>query len=195
MRFGIRLFVLAALGLLAVEPGRAAADWLITPFAGANFGGNTGDKKFNVGGSIASMGAGILGGEIDLGFAPDFFDQGGNTKLVSSSHVLTLMGNVIIGAPIGGQRGPGLRPYVVGGLGLIRPEVKDAADAFTVKHTDFGGDIGAGVIIFFADRVGIRGDFRYFRSFKHSEGANGFDIDFSGFNFSRATGGIVFRFP
>src|SRR5438445_13814093 len=59
------------------------------------------------------MGAGILGGEIDFGFAPDFFDRGGNTKLVSSSHVLTLMGNVIIGAPIGGQRGPGLRPYVV----------------------------------------------------------------------------------
>ena len=88
----------------------------------------------------------------------------------------------------------GSKPYIVGGLGLIRPEVKDPADVFTLKHNDFGGDVGGGVIIFFADHVGIRGDYRYLRSFKHSEGANGFGIDFSGFNFSRATGGVVFRF-
>ncbi|PYQ98746.1 MAG: hypothetical protein DMF94_12525 [Acidobacteria bacterium] len=193
MRFGIRVFVVAAVGLLVVAPGRAAADWFITPFAGANFGGNTGDKKFDAGVSLGGMGKGVVGGEVDLGFSADFFDQG-NTKIVSSSRVFTLMGNVIIGVPVGGQRGPGVRPYIVGGLGLIRPQAEDPADLFTVKHNDFGGDIGGGVMIFFADRVGVKGDVRYFRSFKSSEGANGFGIDFSGFNFTRATGGIVFRF-
>jgi opacity protein-like surface antigen len=192
MRFRARDFVVA-LGVLVLVSGQARADWLLTPFAGANFGGNTGDKKLDFGASLGFMGAGVLGAEVDLGYSRDFFDQS-NQKVVSSSHVLTLMGNIIVGIPVGGQHGPGVRPYVVGGLGLIRPEVKDSADLFTLKHNDFGGDIGAGVIIFFADRVGVRGDYRYFRSFKRSEGPNGFDIDFSGFNFSRATGGIVFRF-
>lgn len=192
MRVGSRVFVVA-LVLITLVPGRASADWLLTPFAGANFGGNTGDKKVDVGASLAFMGAGAVGGEVDFGYSPDFFDQS-NQKLVSSSHLVTLMGNLIVGIPVGGQQGPGVRPYIVGGLGLIRPEIKDPADVFTVKHNDFGGDIGAGVMIFFADRVGIRGEYRYFRSFKHSEGANGFGIDFSGFNFSRATGGVVFRF-
>jgi hypothetical protein len=192
MRDRSRVFVLAVV-LTALMPGRASADWLLTPFGGANFGGNTGDKKFDVGARLAFMGAGIVGAEVDFGYSPDFFDQG-NEKLVSSSHLVTLMGDAIIGIPVGGQQGPGVRPYIVGGLGLIRPEVKDPADVFTVKHSDFGGDIGGGIVIFFADRIGIRGDYRYFRSFKHSEGANGFGIDFSGFDFSRLTGGVVFRF-
>jgi opacity protein-like surface antigen len=192
MRFGSRVFVVV-LVLIALTPGRASADWLLTPFAGANFGGNTGDKKFDFGASLAFMGAGAIGAEIDFCYSPDFFDQG-NPRIVSSSHLLTLMGDVIIGIPVGGQQGPGVRPYIVGGLGLIRPEVKDPADVFTLKHSDFGGDIGGGVMIFFADRVGIRGEYRYFRSFNYSEEANGFGIDFDGFNFSRATGGVVFRF-
>ena len=72
MRFGIRVFVVAAVGLLVVAPGRAAADWFITPFAGANFGGNTGDKKFDAGVSLGGMGKGVVGGEIDEGRVESF---------------------------------------------------------------------------------------------------------------------------
>jgi hypothetical protein len=39
-------------------------------------------------------------------------DFGNNT-------VLNLAGNLIIGVPIGGTHGAGVRPYVVGGVGLI----------------------------------------------------------------------------
>src|SRR5262245_55425332 len=110
MRERSRVFVVA-LVLIALMPGRASADWLLTPFGGANFGGNTGDKKFDVGASLAFMGAGVVGAEVDFGFSQDFFDQG-NQKLVSSSHLTTLMGDVIVGIPVGGQRGPGVRPYI-----------------------------------------------------------------------------------
>jgi hypothetical protein len=134
----------------------------------------------------------VIGVEADLGYSPDFFTPGGNQKLVSSSNVTTLTGNIIVGVPIGG--GLGVRPYVSGGLGLIRPSLKDPSELFTFKHNDFGGDVGGGVMAFLAQHVGIKGDIRYFRSLTHPTGANGFDIDFGTFSFWRATGGLVVRF-
>jgi len=66
------------------------------------------------------MGAGIAGGELDFGYSPSFFgtqnDFGHNT-------VIDLMANVIVGVPIGGTHGVGVRPFVTGGLGLIRTQI------------------------------------------------------------------------
>ena len=198
--------ILAALAL-AATPGRASADWLFTPFIGANFGGkaNFGDfndfddefeRRVNFGASLGWMGNGIVGAEVDFGWSPNFFENtvGDSNFAFGDSNVTTLMGNLIVGAPIGGQSGPGLRPYASGGVGLIRSRV-DGGDFFDDLNTnDFGFNVGAGVHGFFSDSVGIRGDIRYFRSLQDNEPDDEFDLAVSDFDFWRATVGVTFRF-
>jgi opacity protein-like surface antigen len=143
------------------------------------------------------MGAGIIGGEVDFGYSPSFFgtetDFGNNT-------LLTLMGNLIIGVPVGGTTGGGVRPYVTGGVGLIRTQI-DGGDLFNIEssNNDFGWNLGAGVMGFFNDHVGLRGDVRYMRSLvSEDDDIDDGDFDFPDFDqgdldFWRLTVGVVFR--
>ena len=49
--------------------------------------------------------------------------------------------------------------------GCIRTNVEDVDDFFDVDtKNDFGLDVGGGVMGFFTDNVGLRGDVRYFRA-------------------------------
>jgi opacity protein-like surface antigen len=180
---------------LAVSPGAASADWLATPFAGITFGGDTEGQHATFGGSIGYMGQGAIGFEVDFGYAPEFFSPEDNDlDIFSDANVTTLMANVIVGIPIGGTSGGGARPYVSGGAGLLRTQLSDAEDLFDVANNDFGINVGAGVIGFFNDNVGLRGDIRYFRSLQDPEEDNEFDIDFGTFDFWRGTVGVTFRF-
>ena len=204
-----KLFLSAALVALVVgaTPTRASADWLFTPFVGTAFGGNANFGDFNdfedeierrvtFGGTLGWMGAGIIGAELDFGFSPNFFENtvGDGDFDFGDSNVTTLMGNLIIGVPIGGQRGPGIRPYVSGGVGLIRTNV-DGGDFFDDLNTnDFGVNVGAGLHGFFSDSIGINGDIRYFRSLQDDEPDDEFDVALSDFDFWRATVGVTFRF-
>ncbi|MFN2445041.1 MAG: outer membrane protein [Vicinamibacterales bacterium] len=175
-------------------PSAARADWLLTPFIGTTFSGSATNEHLTYGGSLGFMGAGIVGFEVDFGYTPEFF-QGDDEDfdLISDSNVTTLMANVIVGAPIGGDEGS-VRPYFSGGAGLLRSSVADADEFFDVSNNDFGINFGGGVMAFFTDNVGIRGDVRYFRSLTDPESDNEFDIDFGSFDFWRATGGVTFRF-
>jgi opacity protein-like surface antigen len=205
-----------ALFASTATPSTASADWLLTPFIGANFGGAAGvadvisgesfdnefEKRLDYGLSFGWMGAGIVGWEVDFGYSPNFFERGtvsnDEFEFTNDSNVTTLMGNVIIGAPVGGS-GASLRPYAVGGVGLIRTNLQDAAGLFDkVSASDFGLDVGGGVMVFFVDNVGIRGDLRYFRSFEDSEtepGEGGLEgLGLSDFHFWRGTVGVTFKF-
>ena len=194
----------------AVAPRTASADWVVTPFLGWNFNGSaevqdTGgtefsdkfEKKINYGVSLAAMGAGAVGFELDFGYSPNFFEgstSGSGFEFANDSNVTTLMANAILGIPVGGQTGGGVRPYVVGGVGLIRTNVQDADEFFDVNtKNDFGFDVGGGIMGFFTDNVGIRGDVRYFRSFSGSSD-NVAGIGVSDFNFWRGSVGMSFRF-
>ena len=204
-----KLFLSATLAAIVVgaTPGRASADWLFTPYLGGVFGGkaNFGDfnnfddefeRRVTFGGSLGWMGNGIVGAEVDFGFTPNFFENttGDGDFAFGDSNVTTLMGNLILGAPIGGQSGPGLRPYASGGVGLMRTKV-DGGEFFDDLDTnDLGFNVGAGVHGFFSDNVGIRGDIRYFRSLQDNEPDDEFDLAVSDFDFWRATVGITFRF-
>jgi len=191
-----------------VAPRTASADWIFTPFVGWNFKGsadvqggettfsNKFEQKIDYGFSLAGMGAGALGFEIDFGYSPNFFEGATGTgfDLANDSNVTTLTANAIIGIPIGGQSGAGIRPYVVGGVGLIRSNLGDAGDFFDVQSkNDFGFDVGGGVMGFFNSNVGIRGDIRYFRTFSGSD-ENVTGLGLSDFNFWRGSVGVSLKF-
>ena len=126
--------IVSALALM-LAPSTANADWLFTPNIGAGFGGSaSGREHLTWGASIGWMGAGILGWEADFAYSPDFFEADDNdVDLIDDSNVTTAMGNVIVGMPIGGTAGPGVRPYVAGGLGLIQQHVQ-SDDAALRRH-------------------------------------------------------------
>jgi opacity protein-like surface antigen len=191
-----RVLPIALVAFVLALPAQARADWFLTPYIGANTGGSAGDvgtndANLNVGGSLGYMGAGILGFEIDFGYSPNFFaDNVGNFY---DGNVTSLMTNLIIGVPIGGQ-GAGVRPYVSGGVGLLRARVDDVDDFFDINTNSFGMNAGAGAMVFLRDNVGLRGDLRYFRNFEDEGVGNDIDLRLGRFDFWRASLGVAFRF-
>lgn len=191
----LTLFTAAAAAALIGIPSTAHADGFVSPWAAVQFGGkldnvsadiNRGRAGFGV--TAGAMGGGIIGGEVDFGYSPSFFgtdnDFGNNT-------VVTVMGNVIVGIPIGGQSGGGVRPYVSGGVGLIRSQV-DNGTLFKVSSSNnsFGWDFGGGVMGYFNDHFGLRGDIRYMKTFDD----NVFGVVNVGkINFTRLSIGVVIR--
>lgn len=188
--------VMAALAL-ALSPAVASADWLFTPNIGAGFGGSaSGRQHLTYGASIGFMGAGVFGWEADLSYTPEFFegdDDDPDLLNTGDSNVTSIMGNILIGVPIGGQSGAGVRPYLAAGAGLLQTRVQDADALFEVDNNDFGINVGGGVMGFATDNVGFRGDVRYFRGFGEDTTNERFDVDLSDFDFWRATVGVTFR--
>jgi opacity protein-like surface antigen len=125
-------------------------------------------SRTTFGGSLATMSGGIFGVEGDFGFTPKFFgtdvELGGVPISVAKNNVLTAMGNLTIGVPLQSHGGPGIRPYAVGGIGLIRQEFDVVGGLVGYTANDLGYNVGGGVLIFPSEHVGIRGDIRYFRS-------------------------------
>lgn len=188
-----RAILLALAALVFAAPAPARADWLFTPFVGANFGGDTIDTSAAYGASFGFMGAGIFGLEAEFSYAPNFYQN----EPTFDGNVTSLMGNVIIGAPIGGGGGS-VRPYVSGGLGLLRSRVDDASGFFdNISNNSLGMNVGGGVMGFFTDHVGLRGDIRYFRSLQDAgdnEGVDLGDVRLGKFDFWRGSVGVAFRF-
>lgn len=182
--------VLAAAVVLAA-PRTASADWMFTPFVGAAMGGDTADTTTSFGAGVTWMGAGVMGFDVDFGYTPDFFGESGDD--FGDNNVTTLMVNAIVGAPIGGQSGAGIRPYAVGGVGLFREKIDDVGQLFDVDDNSFGVNIGGGVAGFFTDNVGLRGDIRYFRALRNEDGDD-IDLELGDTDFWRATVGVTFRF-
>jgi hypothetical protein len=180
--------IVTALAVM-LAPATARADWLFTPQIGAAFGGSTpGSEHLTYGASLGWMGAGAFGWEVDFAYTPEFFGAGGIGELVSDSNVTTLMGNVLLGVPIGGQRGGGVRPYAALGVGLFQSRLDSAQELFEVSRNDWGFNVGGGVMAFVSDHVGFRGDLRYVRSF-----ADITEVDVGNVDFWRGSGGVTFR--
>lgn len=186
-----RMFTTTGLVLVlsAASTREARADVLLTPFLGVTFGGDASDQHVNYGASLAFLGAGIFGFEVDAAITPEFFESA--NAAVDDSNVVTLMGNLMVSAP---ATTPAFRPYASGGVGLIRFRATSVGNVFDVDDNSFGVNLGGGVIAQPSDRVGIRGDLRYFRRVQDSDAGDDIDLDFSGFDFWRATLGVTFRF-
>ena len=193
MKQTIKLLVLSAAVAVVLAPTPARGDGFVTPWIGSAFGSNINNGRTTFGISGGGMGAGIIGGEVDFGWSPSFF---GTQNDFGNNSVLNLMGNVIVGVPIGGTHGTGVRPYVVGGLGLIRTQIEGNGTVFTpLSSTNMlGWDLGAGVMGYFNEHVGLRGDYRYMRATQDINGSiNSIDFRNDRLHFSRLTFGVVFR--
>ncbi|HVC19854.1 MAG TPA: outer membrane beta-barrel protein [Vicinamibacterales bacterium] len=156
-------------------PSPARADTFVTPFVGATFAGDAPASEPVYG--VGVGGGGVVGLEGEFGYAPDFFSQ---STGVTSSDVLTLMANLLVGAP----RGP-VRPYVTGGLGLIRQQ-RDLSASGLLSHIssdDFGFNVGGGARFMLTKHLAVRGDLRYFKVRKSG-----------GLGFWRAYGGLALGF-
>jgi opacity protein-like surface antigen len=203
-----------ALLFLTTAASPAAADWLLTPYVGIVFGGqaNTVDiddfdeafeQRFNVGGSVKWMGGGIIGFEVDYNYAPNFFQvtAGGEDFdfFDVDSSLSTLMANLVVGIPVGGTTGGGVRPYVAGGAGLMRGNI-NVSDLFDDLSTnELGINVGGGLHVFFSDTIGLQGDVRYFRGLETDDDDPIGDIvddaiGLEDFDYWRATIGVTFRF-
>ena len=170
--------------LVAVRP--AAADTVVTGTVGRVFSGDVQQGHTSYGAAIAFLGDGVFGFEVEGTYTPHFF---GPDNTAGTSNVTTLMGNIVLGAPIGRTA----RIYAAGGVGLMKLRVPDADAFFDVKRNDFGMNAGAGVMVHLGDHLGARGDVRYFRDLRQSDTGN-FAVDFGGFHYWRAAVGVSLRF-
>ena len=163
-----RPILLAAIvvAVMACAPADARAQGFISPFIGFDFGGDSGcaaasdceDKNSNIGVAFGSMGT-VFGFEAEFAYAREFF---GDTP-TRDSNVLTFMTNVMIGPKIGP-----VRPYVVGGVGLVKSHVElTGPSLFESDNNSFGWDMGGGLMLFFGEHVGVRGDLRWFSTFEN----------------------------
>jgi opacity protein-like surface antigen len=195
MRRAFKLIVATAAVAAIWAPAPARADGFVSPWAAVQFGGGIDNLPEDVdrgrgafGVTAGGMGAGIIGAEIDFGYSPSFF---GTSNDFGNNTVIDVMGNIIIGVPIGGTTGGGVRPYFTGGVGLIRSQI-DAGTFLNVSSStnEFGWNAGGGVMGFFNDHFGLRGDFRYMRAFS---GDIVHGLDLGNLNFTRLSIGVVIR--
>lgn len=194
-----RVVLLAAFFLYAGAVD-ARADFLITPFAGGVFGGNTtlldldigaaSAKHWTFGGGAAWLSDQVLGVEADFAMVPGFFENSSGTGLITGSRVTTLTGNVLAALPLSITR-ESLRPYVSGGLGLIHATADDLI-GLNESGDWFGLQIGAGAIGLISERAGVRFDLRHSRALSRDTTLRGERT--SKLSFWRATVGFTLRY-
>ncbi len=181
----LHMTLLVVVAAYAGSPGSLHAGMLLTPFAGASFGGSTDGTKGVYGGDLTFLGErDPLGLGVDFGYTPSFL---GSTN-VGKNNLVSLMGNLVFATP------GTVRLYASAGLGLVRTNVQDVSGFFKEGDNELGIDVGGGLMLFSGSALGLRGDIRYFRNLTNPEPKQGLDVDLGGLSFWRATGGLVLRF-
>ena len=190
--------------VLGAQQG-AAAEFQLKPFIGATYAGdstflfvgpntlapNPNHPHLAYGVSALVLGE-IFGVEVDFGHTPSFF-QSTNTLAVQvvDSGVYTLMGNVVVAMPAHLTQYT-LRPYLVGGAGLMHVAFDTTQNVIQVSESFQAMDLGAGVTGFVTRRVGVSWDVRYFRSIERTI-QNGVSFGGERLSFWRANMSIAIR--
>lgn len=202
LRRAARSTMLAS-GLVLLSAPAFAADRQIRPFVGATFGGGTtfvdpeeaaGKANPAIGISAVFLGE-IFGAEVDVADAPGFF-QSGDKHLVLASRVTTVTGSIVVAAPHRLTE-YSLRPYIVGGAGLMRVRRTTASGVFDISSGIPQFTVGAGVVAFLTNRVGLSWDVRRFQNVGGTTSGVGLSFSQPGeekLSFWRATMAAVIRY-
>lgn len=184
--------VLALLALVALPTPARAQQTFLTPWIGSSFNSTFDDydfgSKLHYGATLTWLGQSGLGFEVDLGYAPTFFEPGEDDffNFDSTGNVTTVMGNLVLGGT-----GGGLKPYASGGIGLMRSRIEAVGDLLDYSDNGFGVNVGGGLRMG-AGRLGVRGDVRYFRQISDLTPINSFEL--GDFSFWRANVGLSIGF-
>ena len=196
------------LAVLAAWPVNVRAEILVAPFVGGAFAGQTTlpifgvptidpsalSKSFVFGVAGLWLSPGILGVEGEWAYAPGFFERA--QPAFVSSNATTASGSVVVTVPLSVTR-ESLRPYVVGGLGLLHVGINDVIALVPVDRNLLALNLGGGAIGMLNDRTGIRFDLRHIRSVRDDQApSNGFGGAQSRVRLSywRATVGVALRY-
>jgi opacity protein-like surface antigen len=190
-----KALILGAAGFVLAAPSVAAADTFLTPYIGSTFAATYGaaepPNKFVYGADLMWLGTSGLGFELDFAYHPNFFEPGENEELFdfeSDGNVVTFMGNLVFG-----YQGGGIQPYITGGFGLMRSNIKDVGGLFDdISETAWGVNAGGGLRIG-GSKFAVRGDLRYFRQLSDVE-LGDVDLDLADFYYWRGTVGVSFGF-
>ena len=187
--------------VLCGSPRETHAEYLFMPFIGGAFARetvfNTGTGQLEegqdsthviFGGSVSWLSSGILGFEGDFAYAPRFFEPE-NPLDILGSNLFTLSGNVIAAVPLSVSE-YSLRPYAIGGVGLIHSGISYLLQS-PVDDNSLGFNVGGGAIGFLTRRTGVRFELRHFRTFAREPSEFG-DVG-PRVGFWRFTVGVVIR--
>ncbi len=193
----MRLPLIAVLLAALAVPAPVHADIFLSPFTGVKFKGATNEFDFGNGAADTKLTLGVstmivadagVGGEVEFGYNPRFFD---GEELGTRSGVTTLFSNVVLALPISISR-ESLRPYAVAGLGWIHASANDLIGFGPVSNDFLGLALGVGAIGFVTDTTGLRFDLRYLKSISSGD-VSELNQESARIRFWRATVGLVFR--
>ena len=174
----------------------ASAQGFISPFIGMTLtspspSGSSSKPGFGV--ALGTLG-GIVGFETDIAYFPELLDN--SASGLAKNRVFTFSGNTLIGPMIGP-----VKAYGAIGAGDLLLNVQSLSSVVIPNPTSttsnyFMFNVGGGVMGFFNNHLGVRGDLRYYKAY-------GFDLaatQTSGqlvldhFDFWRASIGLAAKF-
>jgi hypothetical protein len=187
---------------LSMAADARGADKQIRPFVGFTFAGDTtfvpnisegaGKIHATVGVSAAVLGD-VFGVDVDFAHTPGFFQTGDPNDLILSSSITTLTGNIVVGPPKHRMEYV-LRPYLVAGGGIMRVKAVDYFNVFPeVSQVKPAMDLGAGVVGFITNSVGVLWEVRRFQTLGGS-GEAGISFGAESVSFWRATMAVAIRY-
>ena len=181
--------------LIACAARDASAQGFVNPFIGTTLSSPTATgSSTKPGFGVAFGGLGqIIGGETEFAYFPEIIDNSANA--IAKNKAITFSGGTLIGPTIGR-----IKPYVALGAGSLYLNVTKLSSIAiptpdSISNNYFTFYVGGGVMGFFTEHLGVRGDLRYTRAF----GIKLTDLATTGlvldhFNFWRASIGLVAKF-
>jgi len=181
--------------LAGLAPRSASAQIFINPYVDTTLDspsptGNGTRAGFGV--SFGNAGK-IVGFETDLAYQPELVDSTANR--LAKSRVIVFSGNVLVGPTIGR-----IKPYGAVGAGNLNLNVTSLSSLVvpnpaSVSNNYLTINFGGGVMGYFSDHLGVRGDLRYFRAYGFDASAfENAGLTFNQFTFWRANVGLAIRF-
>jgi len=148
----------------STSPYPIASHWLVSGQLGTDCESDADDPGTNFAGTVGWLYHGVIGGEFQSNFSPDFQLNPALVPpfLAEEPAINSYMLNVIGAAPLmaGGQ----FQPYASGGAGwlTLRGDPTLGDSDIDLNKTDTGWNAGFGLMGFLG-QMGLRADLRYFK--------------------------------